>query len=110
MAIRDHTARTRPFVPPDGTLAVSPGDPSSSGAVWPETLRLSTLDDIALAVFALTRLRYDSERYRKAQAWGLPVKPVEWPLSIAVTASLATAIHCLRQYAGLLGHEPPVNA
>jgi hypothetical protein len=65
--------------------------------------------DAALASFALTRLRYESERYRKAQVWGFPCKPLEWPLSADLMACLTTAIHCLDHFAGLLGHEPPVS-
>ncbi|AHX16413.1 hypothetical protein CH75_17425 [Dyella jiangningensis] len=60
-------------------------------------------------MLALTRLRVDSEQCRKAQARGFPGRPLEWPLSLAATASLGTAIHCLQQYASLLSHEPRVN-
>jgi len=77
---------------------------------WPETLRLCTRGDIALAVLALTLLRHDSEQCRKAQARGFPGRPLEWPLSVADMASLGTAIQCLQQYARLIGHEPGVNA
>jgi hypothetical protein len=110
MATHDHTVRIRPSVPPDGTLTPPPVDSSHTSVAWPETLRQCTRGDIALAVLALTRLRVDSEQCRKAQAQGFPGRPLEWPLSVAVTASLGTAIHCLQQYASLLGHEPRVNA
>ena len=76
---------------------------------WPETLRHGTRGDIALAVLALTRLRVDSEQCRNARARGFPGRPLEWPLPVAVTASLGTAIHFLQQYANLLGHESRVN-
>jgi hypothetical protein len=109
MATRDHTGRIRPSVLPDGTLTPPPGNPSPTGATWPETLRCGTRGDIALAVLALTRLRVDSEQCRKAQARGFAGRPLEWPLSVAATASLGTAIQCLQQYASLLGHEPRVN-
>src|SRR5690349_12247628 len=109
MAIRDHTVRIRPSVPPDGTLTPPTGDPPHTRAAWHESLRSCTRGDIALAVLALTRLRVDSEQCRKAQARGFPGRPLEWPLSVAVTASLGTAIQCLQQYASLLGHEPRVN-
>jgi hypothetical protein len=109
MAIRDHTVRTRPSVPPDGTLTPPLGDPLHTRAEWPDTLRSCTRCDIALAVLALTRLRGDSGQCRKAQARGFPGRPLEWPLPVAVTASLDTAIHCLQQVASLLGHEPRVN-
>jgi hypothetical protein len=76
---------------------------------WPESLRHGTRGDIALAVLALTRLRIDSEQCRIAQARGFPGRPLPWPLPVAVTASLGTAIHCLQQYARLLGDEPRVT-
>jgi len=109
MAIRDHTVRIRSSVPPDDTLTPPSGDPPSTAAAWPETLRHGTRGDIALAVLALTRLRVDSEQCRHAQARGFPGRPLSWPLPVAVSASLGTAIHCLQQYARLLGDEPRVN-
>jgi len=109
MATHDHTVRIRPSVPPDGTLTPPPGDPSRAGVAWPETLRHGTRGDIAMAVLALTRLRVESEQCRNAQTRGFPGRPLEWPLSMAVTASLGTVIHCLQQYARLLSHEPRVN-
>jgi hypothetical protein len=109
MAISDHTVRVRPSVPADDTLTGSPDDLSPTGVAWPETFHRGTRADIALAILALTRVRHDSERCRKAQARGFPVRPLVWPLSVAEIASLGTAIQCLQQYARLLGHEPPVN-
>ena len=109
MAIHDHTVRIRSSVPPDDILTPAPDDPSSTAVAWPETLRHSTRGDIALAVLALTRLRVDSEQCRHAQARGFPGRPLPWPLPVAVTASLGTAIYCLQQYARLLGDEPPVT-
>ena len=109
MAIRDHTVRIRSSVPPDDTLTPPPGNQSSTSVAWPETLRHDTRGDIALAVLALTRLRVDSEQCRHAQARGFPGRALPWPLPVAVTASLGTAIHCLQQYARLLGDEPRVN-
>jgi len=108
MAIRDHTVRIRSSVPPDDTLTPPPRDPSSTAAC-PETLRHSTRGDIALAVLALTRLRVDSEQCRNAQARGFPGRALPWPLPVAVTASLGTAIQCLQQHARLLDDEPRVN-
>ena len=109
MAIRDHTVRIRSSVPPDDTLTPPPDGPSSTATAWPETLHHGTRGDIALAVLALTRLRLDSEQCRHAQARGFPGRPLPWPLPVAVTANLGTAIHCLQQYARLLGDEPRVN-
>jgi len=109
MATRDHTARFRSSIPPDDTLTPPPGDSPSTAVAWPEALRHSTRGDIALAVLALSRLRADSEQCRIVQARGFPGRPLPWPLPVAVTASLGTAIHCLQQYALLLGDEPRVN-
>ncbi len=109
MATHDHTVRIRPSVPTDGTLTPPSGDPRHTRVAWPETLRHCTRGDIALAVLALTRLRYDSEKTRQARARGFPGRLLEWPLPMVVTASLGTAIQCLQQYASLLGHEPRVN-
>jgi hypothetical protein len=109
MATRDHTVRIRSSVPPDDTLTPPPGDASSTSVAWPENLRHGTRGDIALAVLALTRLRLDSEQCRHAQARGFPGRALPWPLPVAVTASLGTAIHCLQQYPRLLGDEPRVN-
>jgi len=109
MATRDHTVRNRASVPPVGTRTPSPDDPSFTAAPWPEALRDGTRGDIALAVLALSRLCLDSDQCRKAQARGFPGRPLLWPLPVATTASLGTAIYCLQQYARLLGDEPRVN-
>ena len=112
MATRDHTVRIRSSVPPDDTLTPPSGEPSSTAVAWPETLRHGTrsaLGEIALAVLALTRLRLDSEQCRHAQARGFPGKPLPWPLPVAVTASLGTAIQCLQQVARLPADEHRVN-
>ena len=109
MANRDHTARARPFVPPDGTLTAPPGGPHPAGhQATPR--RLSLPLDPVLASYVLTRLRMDLEARRADEASGHPAKPLQWPHSGEVIACLTTAIHCLDHYAGLLGHEPPVNA
>jgi hypothetical protein len=109
MATRDHTVRIRSSVPPDDTLTAQSVDSPRTRVAWPETLRLVTRGDIALAVLALSRLRLDSEQCRHAQARGFPGRALPWPLPVAVTASLGMAIHCLQQYARLLGDEPRVN-
>ena len=109
MATHDHTGRIRSSVPPDDTLTPPPHVPSSTSVAWPEALRHGTRGDIALAVLALTRLRVDSEQCRHAQARGFPGRALPWPLPVAVTAQLGTAIYCLQQHARLLGDEPRVN-
>lgn len=108
MAVRDHTVRTRLSVPPDSAPVPSPNGPSSPDA-WPASLRRGTRADIAPAVLALSRLCHDSEQCRGAQWRSFPAKPMAWPLSAAALATLGTAIHCLRQYARLLGCEPAAH-
>ena len=109
MATRDHTVRIRSSVPPDDTLTRPPHVPSSTAVACSETLHHGIRGDIVLAVLALTRLRVDSEQCRHAHARGFPGRPLQWPLPVAVTASLGTAIQCLQEYARLLGDEPRVN-
>jgi hypothetical protein len=109
MAIRDHTGRIRSSVPPDDTLTPLPRASSSKATAWPEASRHHSRGDIALAVLALTRLRVDSEQCRHAQELGFPCRPLPWPLPAATTANLGTAIHCLQQYARLLGDEHRVS-
>ncbi|WP_426271248.1 hypothetical protein ACN9MB_07020 [Dyella kyungheensis] len=109
MATHDHTGRIRSSVPPDDTLTPPSGDPPSTAVAWPEPLCHGTRGDIVLAVLALTRLRIDSEQCRHSQSRGFPGRPLPWPLPVAVTASLGTAIYCLQQYARLLADEPRVN-
>ena len=109
MATRDHTVRIRSSVPPDDTLIPPPDVASAMAVARPGSLRHATRGDIALAVLALTRLRLDSEQCRQAQARGFPGRPLPWPLPVAVTASLGTAIHCLQQYSRLLGDEHRVS-
>ncbi|WP_130618990.1 hypothetical protein [Dyella amyloliquefaciens] len=109
MATHDHTVRIRPSVSPGGILTPPSGDPPRTGVAGPETFRRTARGDIALALLTLTRLRHDSEQCRRARARGFPGTSLEWPLSTAATASLGVAIHGLRQYASLLGHEPRVK-
>ena len=109
MAIHDHTVRIRSSVPPDDTLTSPPAGLPSTPVAWPGTLRHGTRGDIVLAVLALTRLRADSEQCRHAQARGFPGRALPWPLPVAVSASLGTAIDHLQQYARLLGDESRVN-
>jgi hypothetical protein len=109
MATRDHTSRVRPSVPADDTFTGSPNALSPAGVAWPKTFRQSTRADIALAVLTLTRLHHDSDRWRKARAGGFPARSLVWPLSEAEITSLDTAVHCLLQYARLLGDAPRVS-
>lgn len=109
MAVRDHTVRTRPSVPPDGTLTSPPGYLRHVGATWPSSVHPSLRADIALALLTLNRLRYDSERCHKARALGFPVRSRLWRLSEVESDRLGMAIHHLQDYARRLGHESEVN-
>lgn len=109
MAIRDHTARVRPSVPADDTLTGPPDALPPARVAWPEASPRGTRADIALALLTLSRLRHDSERWRKAQAGGFPARSLVWPLSEVEIISLGSAIQCLLQYARLLGDAPRVS-
>lgn len=109
MAIRDHTAGIRSSVPADHTLTGPPDALPPARVAWPEASPRSTRADIALAVLTLSRLRHDSEQWRKAQARGFPARSLVGPLSEAESISLGTAVQCLLRYARLLGDAPPVS-
>lgn len=109
MAIRDHKARVRPSVPADGTLTGPPDALPPARVAWFKAPSRSTRSDIALAVLTLTRLRHDSERWRKTQMRGYRSRSLARPLSEAECTRLDAAVQCLLQYARLLGHAPPVS-
>lgn len=60
--------------------------------------------DIAMAVYALSRLLADSHAHHHARANDLPTEPSRWPLTSVYTEGLAAAVHYLNEYASLLGH------
>jgi hypothetical protein len=69
------------------------------------SLRLSTLDDVALAHYALAQLWFEDERYRVAQARHCAAEPMTWPLPPLFKEGVTMAIQCLEQYAKQLSAE-----
>ncbi|WP_109127456.1 hypothetical protein [Dyella sp. C11] len=105
MAIRDHKARARPSFPDDGTFRDPTGNVPAVSPPFPYD-RIDT----AMAVLTLVRLHGDSERYRKAKAWGFPAKPLAFPLPAEVAAALQIAIHCLEHMAYGPGHASALHS
>ena len=109
MAVRDHTARARLPV----SSGAPPNDPRNADpwVAYPmaHALRLSTLDEVALALYALGRVRDDVERSRTEQVQPSPVEPVMPMLSVFQQDGLCVAIQCLEHYAMWLSEAPVVN-
>lgn len=110
MAVRDHTAPARPCIL-SGDASVFPrwlrpftADPSASLS------HPSTLDDISMALFTLSRLREYGDCSRKGAPGFTPRAWVTWPLSASFEKGLSQAIQRLRQYAGTLGLGPMTDA
>jgi hypothetical protein len=109
MAVHDHTAPARPSRPTDDTFtARSAADSSASDSA--HSLRLSTLDDIALAHYALAQLWFEDERFRVAREKHIHAEPMAWPLPPLFKEGGSVAIRCLEQYAGELAGKQKVNA
>ncbi|QNK03164.1 hypothetical protein [Dyella telluris] len=105
MAIRDHTAPARLHFP-SGDASASPlTSVRLTASRQASSLHLSTLDDITVALFALSCLLEYSECSRRAAARFSPEGLVVWPLSPLFVEGLTSAVQCLRQYAGSLGLE-----
>jgi hypothetical protein len=110
MAVHDHTAPARlaflslgdPFIasPAAGVPAHRPQAPSPRG---------TTFDDVALAHYALSRLWFEDELYRKAKAKHPSAEPLTWPLPTLFKDGVAVAIACLEQYAKQLSDERAMN-
>lgn len=80
MATHDHTARTRPFVPGDQAF---PGPPDAHRPAYSPTapsLRLSTLDDVALALYSLAVLHVEDQWHRATQDGHHPAELMTFPL------------------------------
>ena len=96
MATHDPTARARLPVPAGSTHTPPPDTPMGSASA-PIPSLVFTREDLALAAYALTRLRIDHEQCLHARAEGLPRKSLEWPLSASVAIAVATAIQCFER-------------
>jgi hypothetical protein len=110
MAVHDHTAPARLSFPSLGDpFAASPAaDPPTHGP-QAHSLRLSTLDDVALALHCLAQLCVEDERHRIAKAGSCSAKPMAWPLPPVFRQGVTVAIQCLEQYAKQLGDERAMN-
>ncbi|WP_445143494.1 hypothetical protein [Dyella sp. Tek66A03] len=110
MAVHDHTVPARqsflalgdPFTdsPAAGLSAHRPQAPSPRGTIF---------DDVALAHYALSRLWFEDELYRKAKAKHPNAQPLTWPLPTLFKDGVAVAIQCLEQYAKQLSNNRPMN-
>ncbi|WP_267226235.1 hypothetical protein [Dyella silvae] len=109
MATHDHTARARLPVPAGSTHTPPPDTLTASASALPPSL-VFTREDLALAAYALTRLRIDHEQCLHARTEGLSHKSLEWPLPAAVAIAVATAIQCLERLVDGHGEALRVNA
>ena len=110
MAVHDHTAPAR-------LSFLSSGDPladllaANRMANNPQALplRRATLDDVALALYALAQMWVEDEQYRAARARHGTAKPMAWPLPPLFKEGVTVAIQCLEQYAKQLSDEQATN-
>jgi hypothetical protein len=110
MAVHDHTAPARPFFPPTGdAFSHSPAADSTARCSQAPSLRLSTLDDVALALYALAQMCRDDERCRTAKAGQSTATPMARPLPPLFRQGVTVAIQCLEQYARQLGDMRAMN-
>lgn len=106
MAVHDHTARAHLSFSASGdmfTVTFAADSPARRSTA--QSLRLSTLDDVALALYSLAVLCIEDERCRTAQVRHLLSEPTLWPLPPLIQEGLGLAIQCLEQYAGQLGGQ-----
>ena len=110
MAIHDHTARARlSFSSSGDTLTAPPATESSVSCAMAPSLRLSHLDDVALALYALAALCIEDESCRKAQARQITAEPALWPLPPLFREGVQVAMQCLEQYARQLDGRRDMN-
>ncbi|QNK01499.1 hypothetical protein [Dyella telluris] len=108
MANVDHTARLCPALPVGHASRASPAaDPPAAYHTSP-SLRLSTLDDVAFALRALTLLCQEDERLRHTVRH--PDVPPLRPLATYYRQGITVAMQCLAQYARQLGSGQVTSA
>jgi hypothetical protein len=105
MAVHDHTAPARQSFFLGDPFTASLAADSTAHDPQAHSPRHVTLDDIALAHYALAQLWFEDERYRVAKARCSSAKPMTWPLPSLFKEGLTMAIQCLEQYAKQLSHE-----
>jgi len=111
MAVRDHTARARlSFSASGNPLTDPPAAELSAQCPSTSSLRLSTLDDVALALYSLAVLCNEDERCREAQArQASTAEPTMWPLPPLFRDGVKVAMQCLGHYARHLGDQRAQN-
>jgi len=103
MAVHDHKAPARPPFHPLGDAFAAPSVASRPVvAAQASSSHLATLDDIAIAIFALSRLQHYCERCDQAPVRLCSAGRVDWPLPPMFAEGVSTAIRCLQQYAEAL--------
>ncbi|MFC4526075.1 hypothetical protein ISN76_13230 [Dyella halodurans] len=110
MAVHDHTAPARLSFPSlgDPFIASPAADPMAQGPQAHSPCH-ATLDDVALAHYALAQLWFEDEQYRVAKARCLPRQAHTWPLPPLFKDGVSMAIRCLEQYAKQLSDEQAMN-
>jgi hypothetical protein len=110
MAVRDHTARARlSFSASGDPLTDPPAAELSAHRSNASSLRLSTLDDVALALYSLAVLCSEDDRFQSAQARRIPAELTVWPLPPLFREGLVVAMQCLEHYAKHLGDQRARN-
>ncbi|WP_109125153.1 hypothetical protein [Dyella sp. C11] len=110
MAVHDHTARARLSFPAGDALNATPNADPTAHRPSPYSLRLSTLDDIALAHYALSQLWLEDEKCRTALAKKIATETPAWPLPPLFKEGVSLAIQCLEQHARQLDGKRAMNA
>ncbi len=110
MAVHDHTAPARLSFPSLGDpFAASPAAGPLAHGPQAHSPRGTTFDDVALAHYALSRLWFEDEQYRRAKAVHPTAEPLTWPLPTFFKDGVAVAIQCLEHYARQLSDERAMN-
>ena len=110
MAVHDHTAPARlPFLSLGDPFIASPGAGPPAHLPPAHPPRGTTFDDVALAHYALSRLWFEDEQYRRAKAKHPAAEPLTWPLPTLFKDGVAVALRCLEHYARQLGDERAMN-
>ena len=105
MAVHDHTAPARPSFRSLGDPFTDASCRATGSPSLARSPRGTTFDDIAQAHYALSRLWFEDEQYRKAKAKHPTAQPLTWPLPTFFKDGVDMAIVCLEQYARQLGDD-----
>ena len=105
LATVDHTAAARPSFRSLGDPFTDASCRATGSSSLAHSPRGTTFDDVALAHYALSRLWFEDEQYRKAKAKHPTAQPLTWPLPTFFKEGVDMAIVCLEQYARQLGDD-----